>query len=122
MLKWFRSRAPAIAPVLLLSLAALALPHVGDSNHDPDGDFALVVAHDAAGHAVGIPSSTEEPTRHCAICHWSRSFRPLTQITYLASARLEAAGLRYSNHSPVARADIAAQPPLRAPPTSPDVV
>jgi hypothetical protein len=119
MLKWFRSRASAIAPALVLSLAALAFPHVGDSAHDADGEFASYVVHTAAGHAVGKPSSSDEPLHHCAICHAARSFRPLTQINVLAAAPVNAAGFKALDLQVVATAEIAAQPPLRAPPSSP---
>ena len=122
MLKWFRSRASAIAPLLLLSLAALALPHAGDSAHDADGDFAIVFAHDANGHGVGVPSTTEEAPDHCAICHFSRPFRPLTQIAFVAAAADELAAFVSPDVPAVALADSAAQPPLRAPPISPDNV
>ena len=73
MLKCFRTRASAIAPLLLLSLASLALPHAND-NHDADGAFALLVVHDASGHGVGAPASEEADPGHCAICHLSRPF------------------------------------------------
>ena len=121
MLKWFRSRASVIAPALVLSLAALAFPHIGDSAHDADGEFASFVVHTAAGHAVGTPSSSDEPSHHCTICHAARSFRPLTQINFLAAAPVNAAGLNALDHPVVATAEIAAQPPLRAPPSSPEL-
>ena len=119
MLKWFRARASAVAPVLLLSLATLAWPHIGDAHHDADGEFALVVAHDASGHRLGSPSPPEEQQRHCAVCHAVRSFRPLTQITFLDSSSVEAVGFTSPDVSPTAKNDSSAQPPLRAPPTSP---
>jgi hypothetical protein len=114
-----RARASLVAPALLLSLIALACPHIGDSHHDPDGDFALVVAHDASGHGLGTPSSDQEPPRHCAICHWSRSFRPLTQIAFLGFSSVDAVRLVGVDVFTAARSCLAAQPPLRAPPTSP---
>ena len=122
MLQWFRARAAAIAPILLLSLAALTLPHASDSAHDADGNFAIVFAHDAAGHAVGRPSAAEEPPDHCAICHFSRPFRPLTQITFIAAAALQSSARILHDIHAVAKTDLSAQPPLRAPPLSPDSV
>ena len=118
-LKWFRARAVSIAPALLLSLAALAFPHIGDAHHDPDSDFALVVAHDPSGHNVSRPSSSDGEPQHCAICHWSRIFRPLTQTALLHAAVCEPAGVVYRDVFRVAIRGDAAQPPLRAPPTSP---
>ncbi len=119
MLKCFRTRASAIAPPLLLSLASLALPHAND-NHDADGAFALLVVHDASGHGVGAPASEEADPGHCAICHLSRPFRPLTQTAIPAIASAARTGFFHVDDSRTARADTAAQPPLRAPPASPD--
>ena len=119
MLKWFRTRASAIAPLLLLSLASLALPHA-DDNHDADGAFAVPVVHDASGHGIGAPASEEADPGHCAICHLSRPFRPLAQASIPAIASAARTGFIHVDDSRTARADTAAQPPLRAPPFSPD--
>lgn len=116
-LRWIRARAAAIAPALLVSLIALAMPHVADSHHDPDSQFALAVAHDPAAHGIGTPSSDEDPLPHCAVCHWARSFRPLTKVAFHATAFVQAAGLPPVTLSRVAAADSAGQPPLRAPPS-----
>ena len=121
MLKWFRTRASAIAPALLLSLAALTLPHA-DSDHDADGTFALFVVHDARGHGIGTPASEETEPRHCAICHWSRPFRPLTQTAVVAITAEAATGSFNIDDFTAARTDSAAQPPLRAPPHSPEYI
>jgi len=122
MLQWFRGRASSVAPILLLSLTALTLPHVGDPAHDADGEFALVFPHDAGGHAVGKPSAAEETPDHCAICHFSRPFRPLTQITFIAAAALQSSARVFHDVHAVAKTDLSAQPPLRAPPLFPDSV
>jgi len=116
-LRGIRACASAIAPVLLVSLIALAMPHVADSHHDPDSQFALAVAHDPAAHGIGTPSSNDEAPPHCAICHWARSFRPLTNVAFHASAFVQAAGLTPVDVFRVATADSAGQPPLRAPPS-----
>ena len=120
MLKWFRTRASATAPLLLLSLASLALPHADDT-HDADGAFALPVVHDASGHGVGAPASDEVDPGHCAICHLSRPFRPLAQTAIPAIASTARPGFIHVDDSNTARADTAAQPPLRAPPVSPNL-
>lgn len=120
MLKWFRTRASAIAPALLLSLAALTLPHTG-SDHDTDGALALPVVHDASGHGVRAPASEDAEPSHCAICHWSRPFRPLPQTAVLAITSVAATGFFHVDDFRAARTDSAAQPPLRAPPHSPDL-
>lgn len=121
MLTWFRARASAIAPALLLSLAALTLPHA-DSDHDADGAFALLVVHDASGHGVSAPPSENAEPSHCAICHWSRPFRPLTQTAVLAITSVAATGFSRIDDFTAARTDSSAQPPLRAPPYSPEYV
>ena len=121
MLTWFRTRASAIVPALLLSLAALTLPHV-DSDHDADGTFALLVVHDASGHSVGTPPSEDTEPSHCAICHWSRPFRPLTQTAVVAITAEAATGSFNIDDFTAAKSDSAAQPPLRAPPHSPEYV
>jgi hypothetical protein len=121
MLKWFRTRASAIVPALLLALAALTLPHA-DPDHDADGAFALLVVHDASGHGVSAPPSEDGEPSHCAICHWSRPFRPLTQTTVLAITSVAAAGFSRIDDFRAAKTDSAAQPPLRAPPDSPERV
>lgn len=119
MLKWFRTRASTIAPSLLLSLAALALPHA-DSNHDSDGAFAPLVVHDAGGHGIGAPASEAADPGHCAICHLSRPFRPLPQTAIPVIASAARTGFFHIDDSRAARADTATQPPLRAPPIAPD--
>ena len=120
MLKWFRTRASAIAPLLLLSLASLALPHA-DDEHDADGTFALLVVHDASGHGVGAPASEETDPGHCAICHLSRPYRPLAQTAIPAIASTARTGFVHVHDSRTTRADTAAQPPLRAPPVSSEI-
>jgi hypothetical protein len=119
MLKWFRTRASVIAPALLLSLAAVTLPHA-DSDHDADGAFALLVVHDAGVHGIGAPASEDAEPSHCAICHWSRPFRPLPQTAVLAITSVAATGFFHVDDFWGARRDRAAQPPLRAPPHSPE--
>jgi hypothetical protein len=117
MLKWFRTRASGVARLLVLSLAALALPHA-DSNHDADGTFALLVVHDASGHGVGTPASEDADPGHCAICHLSRPFRPLAQTAIPAITSAATTGFIHLDDSRTAKAGAAAQPPLRAPPVS----
>ena len=117
MLTWFRTRASRVARLLVLSLAALALPHA-DSNHDADSAFALLVVHDASGHGVGTPASKDAEPGHCAICHLSRPFRPLPQTAIPAITSAASTGFFPVDDSTTAKADAAAQPPLRAPPVS----
>ena len=119
MLKWFRTRASTVAPVLLLSLAALALPHA-DSTHDADSAFALPLVHDANGHGIGAPASEDADPGHCAICHLSRPFRPLPQTAIPTITSAARTGFFHVHDFRAAKADTAALSPLRAPPVSPD--
>jgi hypothetical protein len=122
MLEWFRTRASAIARALLLPLAALTLPHAG-SDHDADSAFALLVVHDASGHGVGsTPASENAEPNHCAICHSSRPFRPLPQTAALAVTSATTIGFIRFDTFRAAGTDSFAQPPLRAPPDSPEHV
>jgi len=118
MLKWCRTRASALAPVLLLSLLALAAPHIGGSHHDADSDISPVGVHDHSAHRIGSSSPiTPSATQHCAICHWSRSFRFFRQVTVLAAAYTEAAPIVLVEAFIVINAGLAGLPPLRSPPT-----
>jgi hypothetical protein len=122
MLKWCRTRASGLAPVLLVSLLALAAPHTFGAHHDSDSEIAPIVVHDHAAHRVGSASGTADPSpQHCAVCHWSRSFRLLTRVPTVTASCVEAA--RIVPPDPCAAADngTAAQPPLRAPPAVPSL-
>src|SRR5688572_10503853 len=122
MLKWCRTRASAVGPVLLLSLLALATPHTFGTHHDSDSEIAPIGVHDHAAHRVGSASGTADPSpQHCAVCHWSRSFRLLTRVPTIAASCVEA--VRIVPPDPCAAADngTAAQPPLRAPPAVPSL-
>jgi hypothetical protein len=121
MLKWFRRRAAAIAPTVLLSLAALALPHATTiAKHDADEKFAQPVVHHAGGHAVGTPTSDDTGDSHCAICHFSRPFRLLTPIVFPGMTSVATTKCFRIDDFAAGKPETAAQPPLRAPPISPD--
>jgi hypothetical protein len=120
MLRWFRSRARSIAAAALVSLATLtvwsAAPH-GDDCHDAVC-VSIEVPHDPSAHSISRGSTTEERPLHCVLCHWTRIVRPST-----ATAHHIAPAVERDVRIPV---DLvcapqffsAAQPPLRAPPTS----
>ena len=118
MLQWLRARAGSVAPAVLLALATLALPHI-DAHHDGHTGFPAIVVHDASDHSIGrVPASNERPD-HCAICHWTRTFRLQTRVAAVASLPTVHLGRSHLQQSPPASRGVATQPPLRAPPSSP---
>jgi hypothetical protein len=118
MLKWFRSRAAAIGPTLLLSLLTQALPHATTAKHDADEKFAQPVVHHAGGHAVGTPTSNATDDSHCATCHLSRPFRLLTHSVFPSITSVATTKCFRIDDFAAGKPETAAQPPLRAPPTS----
>ncbi len=122
MLSWFRSRASGVAATLLLSLATLRVsavsPHEDDC-HDA-ACRAMAVEHDASAHQIGAPSTESDVhPLHCLVCHWVRSFRPPTEARILSTPAAEAGTTLHVEIFTAAAAAPAAQPPLRAPPSSP---
>lgn len=122
MLKWCRTRASGLAPVLLVSLLALVAPHTFGAHHDSDSEIAPIAVHDHAAHRVGSASGTADPSpQHCAVCHWSRSFRLLTRVSTVTASCVEAARIVPLDACAAADNGTAAQPPLRAPPAVPSL-
>ena len=124
MLRWFRSTAPGIAGTLLLSLAALGVsfyaPHPADC-HDADCG-AILVVHDASAHRLTANPSTAEPQPlHCLVCHWARSFRPRIEVRFITAPAAQAGVVVHIEYFTAAARARAAQPPLRSPPSSPDL-
>ena len=120
MLGWFRSRAPGIATLAMLSMAAVgglaAVPHQDDC-HD-GACMPIAVQHNAAAHRIGGTSTDggAHHTQHCLVCHWIRAFRPRTESRIVSGqasrARIPVTLLVLSGRAPVA------QPPLRSPPST----
>jgi hypothetical protein len=121
MLQWFRARARSVGATALLSLVTLtvwsALPHQDDDCYD--AICAVDVAHDPSAHAVGrADTSHGDRPLHCVLCHWTRTFRPSAQAAHPLAPAVDRA-VRVLVHVVLApEAFLAAQPPLRAPPTS----
>ena len=123
MLQWFRARARSVGAVALLSLVTLsvssAMPHRDDDCHD--AICAVVVPHDPSAHSIGRDdTSHNDRPLHCVLCHWTRIVRPsATSAFHLAPAVDRTVRFLFD----VVRAPeaflAAAQPPLRAPPSSP---
>jgi hypothetical protein len=120
MLQWFRARARSVAATTLLSLVALtarsAAPHQDDC-HDAICAVA-VVPHDASSHSIGRDTSDAERPLHCVLCHWTRIVRPSADARQHDAPAVDGT-VRFLVDSVYApEAFLAAQPPLRAPPSS----
>jgi hypothetical protein len=118
-LSWFRAYASRLGAVVLLSLAATGATEL--SHHPLDCHFGCVtgaVEHDAAAHrfSPAQPGTHEHPL-HCLACHWARSFRPPAPAAVLPASALEADVRLPFERFAVAHATLAAQPPLRSPPS-----
>jgi hypothetical protein len=121
MLGWFREKSDALVATALLSLVALGAgivaPHPSEC-HDIDcaGAFSSGAA---AAHRIRASSTADEGhSQHCAVCHGSRSFRPSSQSARqlpVPSDRELRVSIQAFTAPPVF---LAAQPPLRSPPSS----
>jgi hypothetical protein len=123
MLQRFRVHARLVATTALLSLVALtigsATPHQDDC-HDVMC-ASVVVPHDPSSHSVGRDTTSSDRPLHCVLCHWTRIVRPSQQAAQSLSPAVEC-NVRFridSFRAPDAL--FAAQPPLRAPPSSPSI-
>jgi hypothetical protein len=120
-LTWFRRRRASIGATLLVSLAtfggSFALPHWLECHgHDCAPIF---VEHDAAAHRFQADiSEAEAHPLHCLVCHWARSFRPRPEAAYQPAPAVESTPRVHPEFFAVTPAALAAQPPLRSPPTA----
>jgi len=118
MLKVVRARTSTVAAALLVSLCSLHLPHGAETDHDTHG--ALVVfAHDVSTHALSR-TAPDDGAAHCVVCHFGRSVRPRTDAASLPAPTESAGAHRNLELFTAARPALVAQPPLRAPPASPE--
>jgi hypothetical protein len=120
MLQWFRARARSIAATALLSLVTLtarsAAPHQDDCHEAICA--AAMVPHDASAHSIGRDTSNAERPLHCVLCHWTRIVRPLAPAAHHITPAVENTVRFFVDSVPAPEAFLAAQPPLRAPPSS----
>ena len=121
MLQWFRARARSIAATALLSLATLTVwssaPHQDDCHEAMCS--AVVVPHDPSAHSIGRDTASTDRPLHCVLCHWTRISRPSGEAAYQLTPDIERTVRFLVNIVSAPQAVIAAQPPLRAPPSSP---
>ncbi len=117
-LTWFRAQRQLSAAALLLLLAALlAIPHGGASHHDPESGIIALRSETAPAH-VGRAAADVAPPDHCAVCHWTRAFRLLTQSSAVTTPSLAPVTLRTLDVVRQTNAGTAAQPSPRGPPRS----
>jgi hypothetical protein len=121
MLQWFRARSRAIAASALISLATLsvwsAAPHQADCHEAICA--SVVVPHDPSAHSIGRDTSTADPPLHCVLCHWTRTSRPSADTAYHLTPAVERNVRFLVDLVRAPQTFVAAQPPLRAPPSSP---
>ena len=117
MLQWFRESPRRVAAILVVSLAALGVPHTADPNHDADYAIGVVAAQDGwANQLVSGDLRTEKHHDHCIACHATRSGWTRPQLRHAAPASLAAPVLLFAIVT-ARSADPLAQPSLRAPPS-----
>jgi hypothetical protein len=121
MLQWFRGRARSIAATALLSLVTLsvwsAAPHQDDCHEAICA--SVVVPHDTSAHSVGRDTSTTDRPLHCVLCHWTRIVRPSATAASHLTPPVDCTVRFLGDLVRAPQTFVAAQPPLRAPPSSP---
>ena len=120
MLQWFRTRSRSVGATALLSLVTLtiwsALPHQDDCH---DAICAVVVPHDPSAHSIGRAAANADRPLHCVLCHWTRIVRPSANTAHHIAPAVERNARFFITVVSAPQAIVAAQPPLRAPPSSP---
>ena len=119
MLRWFRARSRSIAATALLSLVALTVWSAGPHQDDcHEAMCAAALPHDASAHTVSRDTPSAHRPLHCVLCHWTRIVRPSDTAAYHVTPAVDST-VRFLIDSVYApEAILAAQPPLRAPPSS----
>jgi hypothetical protein len=123
MLQWFRARARSVGATALLSLVTLsvwsALPHQDDCH---DAICTVVVPHDPSAHSIGrADTSNDDRPLHCVLCHWTRIVRPAGNTAHHLTPDVDRTVRLLVDLVFAPEAFLAAQPPLRAPPTPPSL-
>jgi hypothetical protein len=120
MLQWFRTRARLVSAATLLSLVTLsvwsATPHQDDCH---DAICAVAVPHDPSAHSVGrADTAHDDRPLHCVLCHWTRIARPSASAAHHVAPAVDRTVRILADVVVAPQAFLAAQPPLRAPPSS----
>ena len=97
--------------------ALLVIPHGGASHHDPESRI-IALRNETPAEQVGRAAADVAPTDHCAVCHWTRAFRLLTQSSVVTVPSLAPVTLRTLDVVRQTNAGTAAQPSPRGPPRS----
>ena len=120
MLQWFRGRARAIAVASLVSLTTLsvwsATPHQDDC-HDALC-VSAAVPHDPSAHSISRYSPETDRPLHCVLCHWTRIARPSADAAHHIAPSVEVHARILVDIVTAPQGVVAAQPPLRAPPST----
>lgn len=114
MSRWFRRHLSPVAAALLVSIAALSVPHGAEPGHE--SEFAGFVAGDGSDGNLSGEQSGDGSEIHCLACHWARAFRPSTEGRYVAEPFDAAPVARHAGAVPGRRAAAVSQPSLRSPP------
>ena len=122
MLRWFRARTRSIAATALLSLTTAIVGSVAPHHDDCDETVCAAVGpHDSSAHHLGRDTSTTDRPLHCVLCHFTRIVRPLATVPHHIAPAVERNVWILVDLVPAPEFFVAAQPPLRAPPSSPSV-
>lgn len=111
-----RRRLSSIALALLVSIAALSVPHGTEPGHEPE--FAGFLAGDGTDGVLESAAATEGHAIHCLACHWARAFRPVVETRYRAHPIDNARVARHVPREQGRHTTPVSQPSLRSPPVA----
>jgi len=121
MLHWFRARASSIAVIASVALTAAIGSSIAPHEDDCHDASCIPVQHDASAHRIGAQTGAGAEPIHCLVCHWARSFRLRTEARVLNTPASEPGITLHVEYFTAAASAPVAQPPLRSPPSSPDL-
>jgi hypothetical protein len=81
--QWVRIRSSWLASALIVSLVAAlaseAMPGHAGADHDAACAPLLPGSHDEGQHRLSNAAGSDAANAaHCLVCHWARSFRPVS--------------------------------------------
>lgn len=119
MLQWFRARSRSIAATALLSLVTLTISSAGPHQDDcHEAICAATLPHDATAHTVSRDTPSPHRPFHCVLCHWTRIVRPPATAADSITPGVDSTVRFLIDVAYAPEGFLAAQPPLRAPPSS----